>query len=257
MKKLHLITFSLIIILFLSFSTNNLVKSVNYYDYDIINSYHHDKNAFTQGLIYKNGYLFEGTGLKGESSLRKIKLDTGEIVKIHYLKNKYFGEGITMLNNKIYQLTWKENTGFIYNFNFEIIDKFSYPTEGWGLTNNGKELIMSDGSSKLYFLDPKTLKKKKEMTVTKNNKKISNINELEYIKGKIFANIWQKNHLIIINPENAKVTGILDLEGIINRNNYTHNINVLNGIAYDSKNNRIFITGKLWPKIFEIEIFKK
>ena len=256
MKKFDLIIYLLIIVIFAGFSNAVSAESISYYDYEIVNSYPHNKNAFTQGLLYKDGYLYEGTGLKGKSSLRKVDLETGEIEKIYQLDNKYFGEGITILNDKIYQLTWKANTGFVYNLDFEVVEKFDYKTEGWGLTHNNKELIMSDGSSKLYFFNPKTFKKTKEITVTKNGKKVNNINELEYIKGKIYANIWQKDYIVIINPLDGKISGIIDLEGIINPDNFDHEINVLNGIAYDSKNDRLFVTGKLWPKLFEIKVKK-
>lgn len=233
-----------------------LADDIVNYNYEVVNSYPHDKNAFTQGLEYFNGYLYEGTGLNGKSSLRKVDLKTGKIEKIHHLEDKYFGEGITIFKNKIYQLTWKSNTGFIYNLDFKLIDKFSYKTEGWGLTHNNQHLILSDGTNLIRFLDPKTLKVVKKIKVTKNNEKVTNINELEYIKGKIYANIWQENYIIIIEPNNGQVKGIIDLKGIINPKNYNYELNVLNGIAYDSKNNRLFVTGKLWPKIFEIKIKK-
>ena len=252
-KKIVLLFF----IIFLLISPFSLLAvDIEKYNYEVVNSYPHNKDAFTQGLEYYNGYLYEGTGLNGRSSLRKVDLKTGEIEKIHHLEDKYFGEGITIFNDKIYQLTWKSRTGFIYNLDFELIEKFSYKTEGWGLTHNNKELIMSDGSNRLYFLNPKTLEKTKEITVTKKGKKVNNLNELEYIKGKIYANVWQKDYIVIIEPTTGKVEGIIDLKGIINTDDYNYELNVLNGIAYDSDNDRLFVTGKLWPKIFEIKIKK-
>ena len=252
-KKIVLLFF----IIFLLISPFSLLAiDIEKYNYEVVNSYPHNKDAFTQGLEYYNGYLYEGTGLNGRSSLRKVDLKTGEIEQIHHLEDKYFGEGITIFNDKIYQLTWKSRTGFIYNLDFELIEKFFYKTEGWGLTHNNKELIMSDGSNRLYFLNPKTLEKTKEITVTKKGKKVNNLNELEYIKGKIYANVWQKDYIVIIEPTTGKVKGIIDLKGIINPRNYDYELNVLNGIAYDSDNDRLFVTGKLWPKIFEIKIKK-
>lgn len=246
----------LLMLLIQIFPAQTSGKEIIYYDYEIINSYLHDKEAFIQGLFYKDGYLYEGTGLKGKSSLRKVNLESGKIEKIHHLENKYFGEGITIFEDKIYQLTWKANTGFVYNLDFEIIDQFYYKTEGWGLTANSEELIMSDGSSKLYFFNPETFKKTREITVTKKGKEITNINELEYIEYKIYANIWQEDYIVIIDPESGRVSGIVDLEGLINPENYDYEINVLNGIAYDNKKERLFVTGKLWPRVFEIEIEK-
>lgn len=245
----------LILILF-SLSSSLLAEDINHYNYEVLNSYPHDKNAFTQGLEYFKGYLYEGTGLKGSSSLRKVNLKTGKIKKIHNLEDKYFGEGITIFNDKIYQLTWKAKTGFIYNLDFELIDQFFYDYQGWGLTHDKNHLILSDGTNLIRFLDPKTLEVVKKIKVTKNNKDITDINELEYINDKIYANIWKENYIVIIDPMHGAVTGIIDLEGIINPRNYNYELNVLNGIAYDNKNERLFVTGKLWPKIFEINIKK-
>ncbi|MFW6007267.1 MAG: glutaminyl-peptide cyclotransferase [Halanaerobiales bacterium] len=225
-----------------------------HYTYNIVNTYPHDREAFTQGLLYKDGYLYEGTGLYGESSLRKVDLETGKIIKIKKLSDEYFGEGITIFKDKIYQLTWKAKTGFVYNMDFELIDQFDYPGEGWGITHDGENLIMSDGTENIYFLDPDTLEEVKKIKVKIKEEPVLNINELEYIKGEIYANIWQENHLIKIDPETGNVTGIIDLTGIIEREKYNYEIDVLNGIAYDKESERIFITGKLWPLVFEIDI---
>ncbi len=258
MKKLNfkiVIILSLIVILLIIPSFK--VEKVDEYDYKIINTYPHDKNAFTQGFLYKDGYLYEGTGRYGKSSIRKVDIKTGKIIKIHKLAGNYFGEGISILNNKIYQLTWKSKVGFIYDMDFKLIDKFNYDHEGWGLTNNGKQLIMSDGSDKLYFLNPDTLKKEREIEVKDEDKAVKKINELEYINGEIYANVWQDDYIIKINPDNGKVTGIINLSNIIEPTDYNYELNVLNGIAYDNKNDRLFVTGKLWPKIFEIKLHSK
>lgn len=254
MKKY--ITLIILVIIIFSFISGTLAQDVKHYNYKIINSYPHNKNSFTQGLEFFEGYLYEGTGLKGNSFLKKINLKTAEVKKIYKLADIYFGEGITIFNEKIYQLTWKSNIGFIYNLDFKLIDQFFYEYQGWGLTHDNNHLIISDGTNTIRFLDPKNLKVVKKIKVSKNSKKVTNINELEYIKGKIYANIWQKNYIVIIEPETGRVTGVIDLEGIINKDSYNHDINVLNGIAYDSKNNRLLVTGKFWPKIFEIEIKK-
>lgn len=251
-KKTLLIFFLISLSIFVTFS--GVSAEITHYTYRIVDTYPHDKEAFTQGFLYHNGSFFEGTGLKGKSSLRKTDLDTGDIIDIVELPEKYFGEGITIFNNKIYQLTWKAETGFIYNMDFELIKKFKYSGEGWGLTHNENQLIMSNGSSTLYFLNPENLEIEKELNVKRNGESVSNINELEYIRGEIYANIWHKNYILRINPDSGKVTGIIDLEDIISPDDYNHKLDVLNGIAYDKKNDRLFVTGKLWPLIFEIEL---
>lgn len=228
------------------------------FTYEIINRYPHDIEAFTQGFIYKDGYFYESTGLRGQSSLRKVEPGTGEIKQIHYLPEKYFAEGITIFEDKIYQLTWEEETGFIYDLDFNLLDKFNYNGEGWGLTNDGEYLIMSNGTSNLYFLDPKTREQKRQLKVTLNKENpeyiTDYINELQYVHGKIYANVWYEDYILIINPGNGSVEGIIELEGILDSDDYDHQINVLNGIAHDKENDRLFVTGKLWPYIFEIEI---
>jgi glutamine cyclotransferase len=252
MKRKLAVTFICLILLSFSISA----AEVTTYSYKIINTYPHDREAFTQGLAFKDGYLYEGTGRKGKSSLRQVELKTGKVQKIKNLPDKYFGEGITIYKGKIYQLTWKSGVGFIYDMDFNQLDKFHYEGEGWGLTNNGQQLIMSNGTSSLYFLNPSTLELEKEITVTLNNQRVNNINELEYINGRIFANVWYKDQIIIINPESGEVGALVDLTDIINPENYDYNLNVLNGIAYDNEQDRLFVTGKLWPLIFEIEMIK-
>ncbi len=250
----RIIFFLMMVIVLLIIFSPAIYAVINNYTYQIINTFPHDKNAFTQGLYYENGYLFEGTGLKGESSLRQVELKTGKIIYLYNLPDNLFGEGITSFKDKIYQLTWQAKTGFVYNQNFELINKFSYPHQGWGLTHDSENLIMSDGTDSLFFLDPETLTEHKMIKVTLNNLPVTNINEMEYIQGEIYANIWLTNQIVKINPNSGQVTGIIDLTGIINPDIYDYTLNVLNGIAYDEIKDRLFITGKRWPLIFEIKV---
>lgn len=225
------------------------------YTYKIINTYPHDKDAFTQGLVFENGYLYEGTGLKGNSSLRKVDLKTGEVLQSYELSEEYFGEGITIYENKIIQLTWRSNKGFVYDKDsFELIQEFNYSTEGWGIAHDGENLIMSEGTSILRFLDPETFEETSQIEVTENNKSIKNLNELEYIKGVIYANVWQEDRIVKISPDTGQVIGQIDLKGLLSAEDKSEDVDVLNGIAYDEKNERLFVTGKLWPKLFEIEV---
>jgi glutamine cyclotransferase len=225
------------------------------YTFRIVHSYPHDRRAFTQGLVYFNGRLYESTGLYGSSSIRLVKLETGEVLRIHNLPERYFGEGIALFDDKIIQLTWKSNLGFVYNReSFDQIREFGYTTEGWGITHDGQKLIMSDGSSTLFFRDPETLRETGRLAVRDRGKPVSNLNELEYIRGKIYANVWQTDRIAQIDPEDGRVTGWIDLTGIVAHLDLSQPIDVLNGIAYDGENNRIFVTGKLWPKLFEIEL---
>ena len=225
------------------------------YTYEIIESYNHDEMAFTQGLEFIDGFLFESTGLFGESTLRKVDLKTGNVLEFIDLEDQYFGEGITIMKDKIIQLTWISNIGFIYEKEtFQLVSEFSYPTEGWGITNNGIHLIMSDGTSTLYFLDPETFETVKQIEVV-DKEPVINLNELEYIHGKIYANIWYQDRIAIINPETGIVEGWIDMTGINNEDSQDPT-KVLNGIAYDSEKDRIFITGKRWSKLFQINLIK-
>jgi len=253
MKNLFII--SLLLIITSIFITPVTANDINRYSYKIVNSYPHDKGAFTQGLYYKEGIIYEGTGKYGDSDLRKYKLEDGKIINKHELSIRYFGEGITLLDKKIYQSTWKAKTMFIYDEDINLLEKTSFPFECWGLTDNDKNLIMSDGTSKIRFLDPQNFKVLDTIEVTLNGQSIKNINELEYINDKIYANIWQDDYIVIIEPSSGNITGVINLKGIINPNNYDYQLNVLNGIAYDDKNDRLFVTGKLWPLIFEIKLF--
>lgn len=226
------------------------------YSYKIINQFPHDTNAFTQGLAFEDGILYEGTGKYGESQLRKVDLQTGKVLKIHNLTDNYFGEGICIFDDKIIQLTWKSETGFVYDKNtFDLVKIFYYQTEGWGITHDGKNLIISDGTDNLYFLNPKTFTEVKRIEVRFANKQIIKLNELEYIDGKIFANIWMEDRIAIIDPANGKVTAWINLTGLLKQEN-TEN-SVLNGIAFDEQNKRLFVTGKYWPTLFEIELVLK
>lgn len=227
------------------------------YTYEIINSYPHDPAAFTQGLIYLDGELYEGTGLYGQSSLRQVDLETGSVLTNTAISEQYFGEGITVFDDKIYQLTWQNQTGFIYDQDtFELIETFSYPTEGWGLTHDGSQLIMSDGTNNLYFLDPDTLAVNGRLPVQDQGNPVVRLNELEYINGEIYANIWQTNHIVRIDPQTGQVTAWIDLTGLLSPESLTQPADVLNGIAYDAENGRLFVTGKLWPLLFEIKLIE-
>ena len=223
------------------------------YAYRIVNVFPHDENAFTQGLLIDDGVLYESTGLNGYSSLRRIDLETGEILQFVALPNEYFGEGITVFDGKIIQLTWLSNKGFVYDKeSFDLLQNFSYQTEGWGITTDGSRLIMSDGTSSLYFLDPETFQEIGQVEVHDNGT-VERLNELEYIKGKVYANIWLEDKIAIINPQTGQVEGWINLSGLQNMENQDSNA-VLNGIAYDAATDRLFVTGKLWPQLFEIEL---
>jgi glutamine cyclotransferase len=223
------------------------------YRYKIVNTYPHDPQAFTQGLEFHDGYLYEGTGLKGKSSLRRVELRTGRVVQIHRLPSEYFGEGITILGDKIYQLTWQNGVCFVYDKRtFRQITQFRYDGEGWGLTNDGKHLIMSDGSEVITFRDPDTFAEVRKITVRAQGKPVKNLNELEYIEGEIWANIWYSDIIARIDPSTGIVKAWVDMEGLPVPNRDIEA--VLNGIAYDRQNKRIFVTGKNWSKLFEIEL---
>jgi glutamine cyclotransferase len=225
------------------------------YGYDVIKVYPHDENAFTQGLVIENGVLYEGTGLYGNSSLRQVDLGTGEVLQIYALPDQFFGEGITVFDDEIVQLTWKSKTGFVYDrTSFELLREFEYPTEGWGITYDGGNLIMSDGTSTLYFLNPETFEEVGQVDVhDSNGNPVTNLNELEYINGKVYANIWKEDEIAIINPNTGQVTGWIDLTGIYNQENLDSN-SVLNGIAYDAEGDRLFVTGKMWSQLFQIKL---
>jgi len=224
--------------------------------YQILEVYPYDVDAYTQGLVWKDGFLYVGTGLYGSSSLRKIDLETGKVLQQFALPDNFFGEGITIFEDRIYQLTWKEQTGFVYDQEtFQLLEIFSYEHEGWGITHDGESLIISDGTSLLRFVNPFTFQEIKQIEVFENEKPVFRINELEYVKGKIYANIWQTDKIAIIDAESGKVNNWLDLTEISNLVKMDNSkIDVLNGIAHDRDKDYLFITGKLWPKVFKIKI---
>lgn len=229
------------------------------YSYQVVRSFPHDPGAFTQGLIFRNGFLYEGTGLFGQSGIRKVKLETGEVLQSKPIARQYFGEGITDWNGALIQITWQSGVGFVYDLNtFEQTKTFSYKGEGWGLTHDGTRLIMSDGQPEgaLRFLDPVTLKETGRIIVRDARGPVTNLNELEYVKGEIFANIWQTDRIARISPKDGRVTGWIDLSGLLPQAEHAPNA-VLNGIAYDAAGDRLFVTGKLWPRIFEIKLVKR
>ncbi|WP_299109415.1 glutaminyl-peptide cyclotransferase [uncultured Tenacibaculum sp.] len=234
------------------------------YSYKIINTYPHDKKAYTQGLEYKDGVLYETTGKRGRSTLRKVDIKTGEVLQKIDLNKKYFGEGMTIFNNKIFWLTWQARKGFIYDLeSFKELGSFDYnnSNEGWGLTHNNTELIKSDGTNKIWFLNPKNQTEKRSIQVYTNKYPIDNLNEIELIDGKIYANKWQQNSIVIINPNTGEVDGVADLNGLRDIVSKDQTLepqdDVLNGIAYDAENKRLFVTGKHWGKLFEIELIEK
>ncbi|PUU90454.1 MAG: glutamine cyclotransferase, partial [Halanaerobium sp.] len=245
--------FILIILIFGVTVLTSAAESLPELEYQVLASYNHDPKAFTQGLEIHKNYLYEGTGLYNRSSLRKVDIQSGSVLNKIKLDSKYFGEGITILNNRIYQLTWKEKTAFVYDLNFNLINKFNYQGEGWGLSNDGEFLIMSDGSEYLYYRNPETFELVKKITVKNKDQRLKNINELEYQGGYIYANIWQTDYIIKINAQSGAVKAYLDLSGIL-KTDYQGEIDVLNGIAYDPEAENFLITGKLWPKIYRIKI---
>ena len=227
------------------------------YGYQVVRSYPHDRTAFTQGLIVRNGVFYEGTGMPGQSTVRKVKIETGDVLQAKRLDAQYFGEGITEFKGSIYQLTWQHGLGFVYDANtFEQQRTFTYKGEGWGLTHDGKHLIMSDGSAELRVIDPSTMAEIRRITVRDNGRPVPQLNELEFVKGEIFANVWQTERIVRISPSDGRVTGWIDLAGLLSPAERT-GADVLNGIAYDAASDRLFVTGKWWPRVFEITVVKK
>lgn len=226
--------------------------------YQIVHAYPHDPDAYTQGLIYVDGSLYESTGRNGKSSIRKVDLSTGRVLQHYELSEKYFGEGLTDWDGELIQLTWKAGLGFVYDRStFAWKRSFQYTGEGWGLTHDEKQLILSDGTPVLRFLNPETFVETKRLTVTDEGQPVTEINELEYVHGEIYANIWHTDKIARILPHTGKVVGWIDLSGIIDRRQLTDPDAVLNGIAYDEKGGRLFVTGKLWPKLFEIRVVRR
>jgi glutaminyl-peptide cyclotransferase len=227
------------------------------YSYKVIHSYPHDREAFTQGLVYDGGSLFEGTGQKTSSSLREVELTTGKVIRQLNLDETLFGEGIAIFHDRIYQVTWEEKVGFVYDKStFKVINKIYYPTEGWGLTTINDKIAMSDGTNIISFYEPETFTAVSKIEVYDNRKKVDKLNELEYINGEIWANIWMTDLIARIDPQSGKVLSYIDLKGILPDKQRSAETDVLNGIAFDRQGGRIFVTGKRWPLLFEIEVVR-
>ena len=224
------------------------------YGYEVVNVYPHDREAFTQGLLYRDGVFYESTGLNGRSSLRKVQLETGKVLQQVAVESRYFAEGLTDWGTRLVQLTWNTNVGFVYDLtSFKRLQTFSYTGEGWGLARDDRRLIMSDGSSTLRFLDPQTLKVTGQVQVSDGPVTIRDVNELEFVDGQVYANVWLTDRIAMIAPDTGRVTGWINLSGLMSRNRLSEDA-VLNGIAYDARRKRLFVTGKLWPSLFEIRI---
>ena len=262
MKKSYAVTTLLVAtILFLSVSiiislekSNQATTTAQQYTFSVVKTYPHDQNAFTEGLFFTDGYIYESTGLNGASKLRRVDLASGQVLQEIALPDEFFGEGIALVNDTIIQLTWQSHIGFVYDKNsFALLGNFSYPTEGWGLTFDGKRLIMSDGSGSLLFLDPVTFQQVGQVQVCDRNAVVSNLNELEYVNGDVYANIFEQQKIAIINPETGQVKAWIDLSGLqVSAGFYGEKM--LNGIAYDAKDNRLFVTGKDWAQLYEIKL---
>lgn len=227
--------------------------------FQVVHVYPHDRGAFTEGLFYLDGYLYESTGLEGHSDIRKVELATGRVVQSRPVASQYFGEGIVSWKNELIELTWRSHIGFIYDLaTLRPIGRFAYPGEGWALTRNSRWIIMSDGTSHIRFLDPETLKEVRRITVRSGDEPIENINELEWVKGEILANVWMTNRIARIDPQTGYVKGWIDLTGLLPPADASSDSDdVLNGIAYDAANDRLFVTGKRWPKLFEIRLVRR
>ncbi len=222
--------------------------------YEVVHVYPHDPEAFTQGLTIADGVLYEATGLNGRSSVRKVKLDNGEVLQIRKVPEHYFGEGIAVWRDRIFELTWQSEVGFIYDReSLEKIGTFTYSGEGWGLTHDGHRLIMSDGSSWLRFLDPATQRETGRVQVRDGRTPVAQLNELEFVKGEILANVWQTEKVVRIDPVTGRVLGWIDFSGLLSPRDAA-GVDVMNGIAYDAVRDRLFVTGKLWPRLFEVKI---
>jgi glutaminyl-peptide cyclotransferase len=228
------------------------------YGYEVVHTYPHDPQAYTQGLFYLNGVLYESTGLNGQSSIRKERLETGEILQRRDIPEQYFGEGIINWKDRLMEITWKSEVGFVYDLgSFALKNQFSYPGQGWGLTQDGKRIIMSDGTAELRFWEPETLREMGRVRVTADGVPVDQLNELEWVKGEVYANVYQTDRIARIDPSSGRVVGWIDLTGILTPADRVRQVDVLNGIAYDAATGRLFVTGKWWPKLFEIKLVKK
>jgi len=223
--------------------------------YRVVNVFPHDSEAYTQGLIYRDGFLFESTGLKGRSTLRKVRLETGEVVQQVHLDPAYFAEGLTDWHEQLVQLTWTSHAGFLYDLStFTLKRTFQYAGEGWGLTHDAENLILSDGSETLRFLDPATFREVRRVSVQENGQPVTQLNELEIVRGEVFANVWHSDRIAMIDPRSGSVSGWIELRGLLSAPYRMDSEAVLNGIAFDQTHDRLFVTGKLWPKLFEIRL---
>jgi glutamine cyclotransferase len=236
-------------------SSTPIAAPVPVFGYRVVAEYPHDRRAFTQGLAYVDGVLYEGTGLNGESTLRRVDLESGEVQQAVGLNEQFFGEGIAVLGDRIYQLTWMNGVCVVYDREtFEVEEVFTYSTQGWGLTTDGERLIMSDGTNRLYVRDPETFAELDTIDVYDHGRAVWNLNELEYVDGEIWANIWQTDRIARLDAETGEVMGWIDLTGLLSEKDRRRKVDVLNGIAHDPESDRVFVTGKLWPKLFEIEL---
>lgn len=224
-------------------------------DYTVVATYPHDRGAFTEGLLFHDGYLYESTGLNGRSSLRKVELKTGVVKQEVEIPFQFFGEGLALVDGKLYQLTWQNHTGFIYDLNtFKKEGQFTYPFEGWGMTTDGKLLIVSDGTDQIRFIEPNTFAVERTINVVENGWPVSNLNELEYVKGQIYANVWQTDRIVRIDPATGAVLHDYDMSGLLSPQDREPGTDVFNGIAYDPAGGHLYVTGKFWPKLFEIKL---
>ena len=228
------------------------------YRYRVVNIYPHDSQAYTQGLIYHNGYLFESTGRRGSSSIRKVRLETGEVIQERRLDAKYWAEGLSYWNGQLIQLTWRAKIAFVYDLpSFRLQRTFRYSGAGWGLAHDGTQFILSDGSNRLRLLDSESFQERGQLTVRDGSVPVNRLNELEYVRGEIYANVWRTDRIAMISPESGRVLGWLDLTDLLPQGYRLDDHDaVLNGIAYDAENDRLFVTGKLWPRLFEIEVIR-
>ncbi|HVF68579.1 MAG TPA: glutaminyl-peptide cyclotransferase [Pyrinomonadaceae bacterium] len=232
--------------------------AVPVYGYEVVNIYPHDRDAFTQGLVFHDGQFLESTGLEHHSTLRRVEMQTGKVLQKVDVPGFFFAEGLTLFGGKIYQLTWRGMKGFVYDpKTFEKTGEFKYEGEGWGLAHDADSLILSDGSNELRFLDPNTYAVRRTISVTDAGRPVEELNELEYVKGEIYANVWHQNRVARIDPRDGHVAGWIDLSGLLKPGDVTDEEAVLNGIAYDGQGDRLYVTGKLWPKIFEIKLRQK
>jgi glutaminyl-peptide cyclotransferase len=236
---------------------NETASETAVYAFDVVGRWPHDTAAFTQGLEYYEGSLYESTGGHGTSSLRQVELETGRVLRRVDVPREYFAEGLTIFRGKIYQLTWQAHKGFIYDLaSFQMLGEFAYEGEGWGLTHDDRSLILSDGTNRIRFLDPVNFRVERSIQVFNGDKPLMKLNELEYIRGEIYANVWQTDWIVRLDPQTGKILGRIDLKGLLPPADRTGTTDVLNGIAYDEGRDRIFVTGKLWPKLFQIGLKK-